>query len=207
ITGLGASMVEDGLDLTEAAASAAGYARASGAFLLSDATDPFLPVGPGTIACEVLDQLPEVDAIYVPVGDTALIRGIGTAARQLSPKIKIVGVQAATAPAYYLSWKQGRAVGTESCDTIADGLATRSPETANVSAICQIVSDMRLVTEDEMLRAIRHLLLHEHLVAEPAGAATTAALLQSSDRMVGNCVLVVSGANVSAGVLQRAVAS
>src|SRR2546430_111161 len=66
------------------------------------------------------------------MGDTALIRGIAAAAKQVAPQVRIIGVQAERAPAYYLSWKQGRVVGTETCDTIADGLATRTPEAENV---------------------------------------------------------------------------
>src|SRR5437879_4146883 len=63
------------------------------------------------------------------MGDTALIRGIAAAARQIAPQVKIIGVQAERAPSYYLSWKEGKVVGTETCDTIADGLATRTPMT------------------------------------------------------------------------------
>ena len=203
IASLGANIVEEGRDLTEAITKAAEYAERSGAFVLNDAADSELPAGPATIACEILEQLPNVDAIYVPAGDTALIRGIGSAVRQLSPRVKVVGVQAANAPSYYLSWKEGRPVPTDSCDTIADGLATRTPVPANVSAIREVVSGMRLVSEEEMLRAIRHLLLNEHIIAEPAGAASTAALLQEPPA-AGNVVLVVSGANISADVLRRA---
>ena len=207
IAELGARIVETGTgcDLAAAFQAASDYARTEGVFFLNDATDPDLPAGPATIACEILQQLPETSAIYVPMGDTALIRGVAAAAKHLSPTIKIIGVQAERAPAYYLSWKQGRPVTTETCDTIADGLATRTPDAENVVAIRELVDDVRLVSEHQMLAAIRHLLLQEHVVAEPAGAAATAALLQAGAPTGSIIVVLVTGANVIPEVLQRAV--
>ena len=184
---------------------AAEYAKQPEVYFLNDATDGDLPAGPATIACEVLEQLPEASAIVVPMGDTALIRGIAAAARQIAPKVRMIGVQAEQAPAYYLSWKAGKVVGTETCDTIADGLATRTPEAANVKDITSLVDDVVLVSEEQMLRAIETLLAEEHVLAEPAGAASTAALLKSSDGW-GDCpVLIVSGANISREVLKQAI--
>jgi threonine dehydratase len=120
--------------------------------------------------------------------------------------VKIVGVQAERAPSYYLSWKEGKVVGTETCDTIADGLATRTPEAANVRDVKNLVDEVVLVSEEQMLRGIETLLLEEHVLAEPAGAASTAALLKSDTGHGEDVVLVVSGANISREVLRRAVA-
>lgn len=208
IAGLGANIVEQGsADLADAFQQASAYAQTEDIYFLNDATDPDLPAGPATIACEILEQLPETDAIYVPMGDTALIRGVAAAARHLSPKIKIVGVQAERAPAYYLSWKQGLPVRTDTCDTIADGLATRTPDANNVRAIRELVDDVRLVTEEQMLAAIHHLLFEEHLVAEPAGAAATAALLQAPGQSSRNVVALLTGSNIAPEVLRSAVCS
>ena len=205
IAALGAAMVESGgSDLASAFELAAEYAKQPGVFFLNDATDADLPAGPGTIACEILEQLPKASAILVPMGDTALIRGVAAAAKQIAPKVRIIGVQAERAPAYYLSWKEGKVVGTETCDTIADGLATRTPEEANVREVKKLVDEVVLVSEEQMLRAIEALLVEEHVVAEPAGAASTAALLKSSDSCGDYPVLVVSGANISREVLKRA---
>ncbi len=205
IAALGAAIVESGeADPASAFELAAEHAKQPGVFFLNDATDVDLPAGPATIACEILEQLPKATAIFVPMGDTALIRGIAAAAKQIAPQVRIIGVQAERAPAYYLSWKEGKVVGTETCDTIADGLATRTPEAANVREVKKLVDDVVLVSEEEMLRAIEILLVEEHVVAEPAGAASTAALLKASDGC-GDCpVLVVSGANISREVLKRA---
>jgi len=205
IAGLGAAIVESGGDdLASAFRLAAEYAKKPGVYFLNDATDEHLPAGPATICSEILEQLPETDAIFVPMGDTALIRGIAAAAKQMAPQVKIVGVQAEQAPSYYLSWKEGKVVGTETCDTIADGLATRTPEAANVRDVKNLVDDVVLVGEEQMSRAIETLLVEEHVLAEPAGAASTAALLQGSTACGDHVVLVVSGANISREVLKRA---
>lgn len=205
IAELGATIVEKGEDVVECFHLASAYAKQDGIYFLNDATDPDLPAGPATIACEILEQLTDTDAIYVPIGDTALIRGIATAAKHLSPKIKIIGVQARQAPAYYLSWKKGEVVGTETSDTIADGLNTRTPDPENVRTIRDLVDDFCLVSEQQMLDAIRHLLLQEHVLAEPSGAATTAALLAQAQPAGKNVALIVSGANIPEDVLQRAI--
>jgi threonine dehydratase len=205
IARLGAEIVETGaLDLAAAFEAASEYSRESGAFFLNDATDPDLPAGPGTIACEIFEQQPDVDAIYVPMGDTALIRGVAAAAKQISARVKIIGVQSDCAPAYFLSWKEGRAIGTETCDTIADGLATRTPVAANVEAIRELLDEVMLVSEAEMLNAIAKLLMDEHVVAEPSGAAATAAYLKSDNGKHGSAVLLVTGANISRETLQQA---
>jgi len=206
IASLGATIVERGKDITDAFQEVAQYAQTHGAYLLNDATDEDLPAGPGTIGCEILEQLPKADTIFVPMGDTALIRGIAAAAKQISPVIRIIGVQSEQAPAYYLSWKQGESVCTETCDTIADGLSTRTIVPANVCAIRQLVDDVVLVSDQQMLDAIARLLFDEQVLAEPSGAATTAAMLQYESQVGENVVLVVSGANISREVLQRAIA-
>jgi len=95
IARLGAEIVEKGaLDSAAAFDAADEYARESGAFFLNDATDPDLPAGPGTIACEIFEQQPDVDAIYVPMGDTALIRGVAAAAKQITPEVKLLECRA-----------------------------------------------------------------------------------------------------------------
>jgi threonine dehydratase len=206
IAALGGAILESGgRDLASAFALAAEYAKQPGVFFLNDATDVDIPAGPATIGCEILEQLPETSAVLVPMGDSALIRGIAAAAKQIAPQVKIIGVQAERAPAYFLSWKEGKVVVTETCDTIADGLATRTPEAANVRDVKNLVDGVVLVSEEQMLRAIDVLLLEEHVLAEPAGAASTAALLESNTGCGDNVALVVSGVNISREVLRRAI--
>jgi threonine dehydratase len=200
---LGARIVERGAaDLAQAFQEAAEYSRRPGLYFLNDATDPDLPAGPGTIGLEIAEQVPGVSTIYVPMGDTALIRGLSAAAKQLLPEVKIIGVQAECAPSYYLSWKKGTTVSTDTCDTCADGLATRTPDAENVRAIRELVDDVVLVSEEQMLNAIRFLYEHEGVLAEPAGAAATAAFLANPLRD-GPTVLLVSGANISQEVRRQ----
>ena len=208
IAALGAAIVESGgSDLASAFTLAVEYAKQPGVHFLNDATDEDLPAGPATIGCEILEQLPETNAIVVPMGDTALIRGIAAAAKQMAPQVKIIGVQAEGAPSYYLSWKEGKVVGTETCDTIADGLATRTPVAENVREVKNLVDDVVLVSEEQMLRAIGTLLVEEHVLAEPAGAASTAAFLNGDIECGDHAALVVSGANISREVLRQAISN
>ena len=204
IADLGARIIEvGGQDLAHAFLEASAYSARPGIYFLNDATDIDLPAGPATIGMEILQQLPEVASIYVPMGDTALIRGIGAATKQLKPHVTIIGVQSERAPSYYLSWKENRPIPTETCDTIADGLATRTPEAESVRAIRELVDEIILVSEDEMLNAIRLLYQHANVVAEPAGAAATAAFLKHPSA-AGPAALLVSGGNISDSIRLRA---
>lgn len=202
---LGAAIEETGAnDLAAASLAASEYSFKTGAFFLNDATDPDLPAGPGTIALEILERQPDLDTIYVPMGDTALVRGVAAAAKNASSRVVIIGVQSERAPSYYLSWKAGRAIETENCDTIADGLATRTPVETNVEAIRELVSDVVLVGEDEMLLSIGKLFKEEQIVAEPAAAAATAAYMKGGGRFGVRVALLVSGGNISPEVAERA---
>ncbi len=203
IRDLGARIVESGADdLAAAFQQAAEYSHRLGVYFLNDATDPDLPAGPATIGLEISEQVPQVSTIFVPMGDTALIRGVAGAAKQMIPGVKIIGVQAERAPAYYRSWKEGFVIATDTCDTIADGLATRTPDPENVEAIRELVDDVVLVSEEQMIAAIRHLYEREGVIAEPAGAAATAAFL-NSNRREGLTVLLVTGANISSEIKQQ----
>ena len=193
---LGAAIVENGTDLSAATDAAEEYAVRHGAFFLHDAQHPDIPVGTATIGAEILEQLESPDAVYVPMGDTALIRGVASALRHASRRIHIVGVAAENAPAYYLSWKAGTVVETPTAATIADGLAITRPLPPNVAAIRELVDDVMLVSEREMLDAIELLQKRESIQAEPSGAASVAAWLRDAPRP-GPCVAIVTGRNIS----------
>ena len=203
IEDLGARIVCHGnIDLAGAFQMASDYSRRPGVYFLNDATDLDLPAGPATIGVEIIEQLPDLSAVFVPMGDTALIRGVGAAIKQLSLQTKLIGVQAEQAPSYVLSWRAGKPHPTETCNTCADGLATRTPEAANVAALRKVVDEVALVSEAQMIAAIRHLFLQENVLAEPAGAAATAAYLARP--ISGRVALLVTGANVTDEVRQQA---
>ena len=224
IRALGARIVEVGADLSAAIDAAQDYAERAPAFFLHDASDPDVPAGTATIGLEIVAQLPEVDVIFVPMGDTALIRGVASAAKQHRSSIRIVGVVAEQAPAYLLSWQESRRIGTTdvaqafrpaggadlevhatssgadgvvetaTCDTIADGLAIRRPLAPNVAAIRELVDEVVAVSEREMLDAIEWLEIREQVIAEPAGAAAPAGLLRH-ERLGATSVALVTGCN------------
>src|ERR1039457_5478629 len=205
ISELGARIVETGaVDLAVAFQQCAEYSSRPGVYFLNDATDADVPVGTATIGLEIVEQHPEVSAVFVPMGDTALIRGVAAVVKQLRSTVRVIGVQAEHAPSYYLSWKEGRVVTTESCDTCADGLATRTPDAGNVEMIREVVDDVVLVSEEQMLGAIRRLYNEEGVLAEPAGAAATAAFMARPLQDAECVVLLVTGANISSEVRDRA---
>jgi threonine dehydratase len=201
IAGLGARIVEGGRDLAEAALRAAEYAPSDGVYYLDDASNEQVPLGTATIGFEIIEQFPGVASIYAPMGDTALIRGVARAARAMRPDVRIVGVQAERAPAYALSWRAGHAIATPRCDTSADGLATRTPRPENVAAIRALVDELVLVTEDEIFAAVARLFQGAGVIAEPSGAAATAAWRQ---RPTEKAVALVTGGNLSPAAALRA---
>jgi threonine dehydratase len=206
IISLGANVEEVEQKAEALADAAASFAEQHNHYFLNDASDELVPVGTATIAAEILDELPTPDVMIVPMGDTALIRGVAAEAKRRHPGVKIVGVQAAEAPSYFRSWHEDRVVTTETCDTIADGLATCVPLARNVRAIRELVDEVCLVTEDELLNGIRTLLFEEQLVAEAAGAAATAAYLQNPAAHASrSVVLLVTGANIPPALLTRAI--
>jgi threonine dehydratase len=205
IAAQGAEIFEAGEFLEAERELAEQFAKESGWFNLVDGLEPEMLPGTATIGCEILEQIPDVDAVIVPVGDSTLIRGLAFAVKQLRPATKIIGVQAERAPAYALSFRAGRAISTESSDTIADGLAVRHTSKENVREIAALVADFIVVSEEEMLAAVRKLIDDEHVVAEPSGAASTAALLRSGNAYAGKTVvLLVTGGNIPEHQLRRA---
>jgi len=207
IVELGATVKEVEWKDESLGAAAAAFAEENDCYFLNDGSDELVPVATATIAAEILDELSMPDVIIVPMGDTALVRGVAAEAKRRHPAVKIVGVQAAQAPAYVRSWREDRVVTTETCNTIADGLATCVPLEPNVRAIRELVDDVSLVSEEELLQAIRTLLFDEHLVAEAAGAAGVATYLQNPMSYAGRTVvLLITGSNIPNELLAQAIA-
>jgi threonine dehydratase len=198
----GGMLIESGRDLCAAIDAAAHYAATSGAHFLHDASDADIPRGTATIGAEILEQLPDVDAVYVPMGDTALIRGVASALRLGRRRIHVTGVVAANAPAYFLSWNSGQVIETDHAATAADGLAVRRPLASNVADVRALVDQVVTVTEDAMFDAIVRLHRAEGIVAEPSGAAALAALGSDSSRN-GRLVAIVTGGNIAPAVRRR----
>lgn len=197
---LGAEVRLAGEDFDAARTAAAAYAEDSGWLLLVDGQDPWVAIGAGTMAVEITDavehgDLPPLAAMLVPVGNGALIGGIGAWLKVASPATRVIGVQAEQAPAMTLSWRQGHPVETETADTVADGIATRVPVPQALDVMAGIVDEMVLVSERAILDAQVELSAALPLAIEPSAAAGWAAAreIQAPEGALG---LILTGGNL-----------
>ena len=192
----GARLIEHGADFDAAREEAARIAAAEGLeFAPSFARD--LVMGVATYALEFLCGSPPLDVLYVPIGLGSGICGCILARDLLGLGTEIVGVQSAGAPSYALSFAAGHVVTTNSADTLADGMATRVPDAGALAIIRRGAARIVTVTDDEVAAAVRAYWQDTHNLAEGAGAAPLAALMQERDAMRGRRVgLVLSGGNI-----------
>jgi threonine dehydratase len=167
--------------------------------------DDAVIAGQGTIGLELLEQLPELTAVVVPIGGGGLISGIAAAVKERRPEVRIYGVEAAAAPSALASRRAGRVVPIESSETIADGIAVKRVGDRTFPLIERLVDDITTVDESEIAHAVHRLLENQKLLAEGAGAASLAAALsgrlplREGDRVV----LVLSGGNIDPSLLTR----
>ena len=204
---LGAVLIEHGADFQAAREEAMRLARARGLHMVPSFHRDLVR-GVATCAFELLTDRPDLDVLYVPIGQGSGICGCIAARDALGLKTEIVGVQAAGAPAYALSFVAGRAVPTASADTFADGVATRAPDDEAVAVIARGASRVVLVSDDEIAAAIRAYWTDTHNLAEGAGAAPLAAATKERARLEGRKVgLVLSGGNIDFDLFQRWVAA
>ena len=166
--------------------------------------DPQVIAGQGTIALEILNDMPEVDCIIVPVGGGGLISGVAYVAKQLNPAIKIYGVQAEEAPSMVNSLHDGHIERLDSVSTIADGIAVKEPGKHTFEYCQRYVDEIVTVSEDEICAAILHLLEKHKLISEGAGAVSVAAAMFGHVPVEGkHTVCLVSGGNIDVNFLSR----
>ncbi len=162
--------------------------------------------GQGTIGLELLDQLPEMDAVVVPVGGGGLISGVAFAIKQLNPNIKVYGVQAAGAPSMVNSVKDGKIERLDKVSTLADGIAVKEPGEHTFELCSKYVDEIVTVTEDEISCAILSLIEQQKLIAEGAGAVSVAAVMFNRIPVKGKKVVcLVSGGNIDVTILNRVI--
>ena len=201
----GATLVEHGNDFEDARLECEHRATSLGLRYVHSGDEPYLIAGVATATLEVLQQRPDADVLIVPVGGGSGAAGAAVVAKALRPGVRVIGVQAAGAPAAYLSWRERVPRETPSADTFADGLATRSPFALPQSILAELLDDFVLVTDEELYDAMRLLLIEGHLVAEGAGAAATAAAVKLAPRLAGRTVVCwISGGNATEASLRRA---
>lgn len=180
--------------------------KSSGATFIHPFDDDLVIAGQGTIGLEILEQLPDVDAVIVPVGGGGLISGVAYAIKNLNPNIKVYGVQAAGAPSMYNSVKKHEIETLPGVKTIADGIAVKTPG-ENTFEICEkYVDEIVTVTDDEISTAILTLIEKHKLIAEGAGAVSvTAALFDKLPIKGKKVVCLLSGGNIDVTILSRVI--
>ena len=162
--------------------------------------------GQGTIGLEIADQLPDADAVIVPIGGGGLISGVAFAIKQLNPNIKVYGVQAAGAPSMFNSIHDGKIECLPSVSTIADGIAVKEPGAITFDTCQKYVDDIITVTDDEISAAILALIEKQKMIAEGAGAVSVAAAMFNKVPVKGKKVVcVVSGGNIDVTILSRVI--
>jgi threonine dehydratase len=201
--GYGAEVVFYGKDFDAAKTHCEKMAREHGLRYISSGDEPYLIAGVGTITLEILEQIPRVEMIFVPIGGGSGAAGACLVAKTINPDIEVIGVQATEAPSAYLTWKNRRYT-TAQMKTEAEGLATRSPFMLPQKIIWQYLDDFLLIEEEAMRKAVKLYLEKAKTLAEYAGAAPLAAALQIKDRVRDKTIaLVLSGGNIAPGKLQH----
>ena len=162
--------------------------------------------GQGTIGLEIMNEMPEVDAIIVPIGGGGLISGVAVAAKKLNPNVKVYGVQAAGAPSMFNSIQDGKIERLDSVSTIADGIAVKEPGENTFNYVREFVDEVVTVSEDEIATAILTLIEQHKMIAEGAGAVSVAAAMFDKVPVKGKkIVCIVSGGNIDVTILSRVI--
>lgn len=205
----GAEVIITGQTLEECFTFVKWHAAERGLILVHPYDDPLIIAGQGTIGLEMLEAVPELDILVVPIGGGGLISGIATAAKALKPSIQVIGVQAQLYPSMYNAVR-GEQLPMRG-DTLAEGIAVKAPGQITTAIVRDLVDDVLLVSEDQIERAVATLISIEKTVVEGAGAAGLAAVLAAPERFAGRTVgLVLTGGNIDtrliASVLTRELA-
>lgn len=191
----------------DAAAKAEELVKTEGYTFAHPFDDDYVIAGQGTIGLEILEQNPDVEAVFVPIGGGGLISGVACAIKSIKPECKVYGVQAAGAPSMYDSINEGKIIGLDSVATIADGIAVKKPGETTFAMCQKYVDKIVTVTEDEIATAILTLMETQKTVAEGAGATSVAAVMfdKVPEAKGKNTVCVVSGGNIDVTTLSRVI--
>ncbi len=200
----GAEVVLTGDTFDDAFAAAIEFGEKSGATFVHPFNDPYIIAGQGSIGLEIFEQLRDVDDVLVPIGGGGLIAGIAIALKQLNPLIRVIGVEAKGAQSMKASIEKGEPVRLSSVNTIADGIAVKSPGCLTFDVCSSLVDEIVVVNDDEMARTAYLLLQRAKILTEPAGvAAMAAALYNKVDVKSRKIVPVVSGGNANMSILEQ----
>ena len=200
---LGAEVILKGENYDEAYEFALKYAKENELTFIHPFSDDKIMAGQGTVALEMFDEVDDLEMILVPIGGGGLISGVGSAIKQLNPKIKVIGVTAKGAPAMFESFKEKKAISTKDVRTIADGIAVRDANQKNLNIILECVDDIVQVDDEEIANAVLFLLERQKIVVEGAGSVGVAALMHKKVKdFTGKKIgVVISGGNIDVGML------
>ncbi|HET6922102.1 MAG TPA: threonine ammonia-lyase, partial [Anaeromyxobacteraceae bacterium] len=203
----GAKVVLHGSSYDEAYAEARRLEKEEGLTFVHPFDDPAVVAGQGTMGLEILEQVPDLDAVVVPVGGGGLITGLGVAVKALSPRTRIVGVETEAFPCLLAASKAGHLVTVEGASTIADGIAVKRAGEIAFQHLHRVVDDLVTVSEEEIASAILYLLEKEKTVVEGAGAVGVAAMMHHKlGGLDGKLVCaVVSGGNIDVNLVARVI--
>ena len=206
IEAFGGTVHAVGHDLDAAKAEAIAYAEANGALFVDDGESLDLMEGAGTLGLEAARALPDIDAVFVPMGSGTLATGVATAVKGLQPGAKVIAVQAKGAPAMVESFHAGRAIEMPA-ESTADGLICRVPAARALAGLLATVDDALTCSDELLLAGVRTLIDCAHLLVEPAGAAGLAAAWAGRGALAGKrVVLILTGANITEDQLAAALA-
>lgn len=190
----------------DAHAKAVELQKEQGLTFIHPFDDENVIAGQGTIGLEILDQMPDVEAVVVPVGGGGLISGVAFAIKSLRPQCKVYGVQAANAPSMMKSIQKGKAVTLDTAATFADGIAVKHPGDITFELVRRYVDGVVSVSEDEVASAILALMERQKMVAEGAGAVSVAATMFDKIDLKGKkTVCLLSGGNIDVNILSRVI--
>jgi threonine dehydratase len=200
---LGAQVILEGNIFDEAYEAALRIQEKTGAVFVHPFNDPHVIAGQGTIGLEIMEDLPDVEVMVVPVGGGGLISGISVAIKSMNPEVKVIGVQTENMPSMIASLRRGRAERVEGKPTLADGIAVKKPGDLTFELVKKYVDEMVVVNEEEIADAILFLLEQAKVVAEGAGAVGVAAVLNKLDVKGKKVAIVISGGNIDVNMIDR----
>lgn len=200
ITGFGAELIKCGTTMTERYELALRLARERGLHMVPSFDDPLVIAGQGTCGLEILEQVPDLAAVAAPASGGGLLSGVALAIKALRPQVRVVGVEPLKVARFAASRAAGKRVTVSSVDTVADGLRVQQPGELTWEATSWSVDEFVAVADEAILDAVRRLWQEAHLVVEPSGAITVAALLAGLIEP-RPAVAIVSGANLDPTLL------
>jgi threonine dehydratase len=204
---LGAEVILKGDSFDAAVAYSRELGEEKGFVYVHAFDDPLIVAGQGSVGCEIIEDLPNVSVIVVPIGGGGIASGTAIAAKALKPSVRVIGVQAANVASMNPSLDAGEPVEISARPTIADGIAIKRPGAVTLPLIRQFIDEVVEVTEEEIAAGIYHCVLNAHIVAEGAGAAGVAALLAGKVKLNEDDVActILCGGNIDGNLLSRVI--